>query len=159
MGLNPNVIQFLNYHKENLNSENFQALFDSWGRYTAEHAAEAWVLEEDQDLLIILNNIGISTDYILSKMAEIPQYMLYFCDMIKLVIPNNITQIHDMGLAGNETVEELYIPKSVTHIGKDGIAGTNIAYLEIPSKFEDQLENILSMREDEIEEDIEITFI
>lgn len=159
MALEPNVVKFLNYHKENLNSENFQALFDSWGKYTAEHAAESWVLEEDQDLLIILNNIGISTDYILSKMVEIPQYMLYFYDMLKLVIPNNITQIHDMGMAGNETIEQLYIPKSVTHIGHDGIAGTNIAYLEIPEKFRDQLENILCMTEDEIDENIEITFI
>lgn len=158
MYLDPAVQKFLNEHKVDIATEKFQELFNDWGKYTREHASEDWVVDESQDLLMLLNKIGFTTDYILSKMTELPQYMLYFCNQEELKIPENITHIHDVSLGGNEVIKKLYIPNSVIHIGPDGISCGNMEYLEIPKRFKDQLESITEMGEEELE-DITINFI
>lgn len=159
MGLIPVIKEFLIAHRIELIEGNYQKLFDDFSSYCKEHGAEDWVTEHDCDLLVILNGIGVTTKEILSKMTEIPTYMLYFCDDEKVIFPENITKIHHQAMNGNEVITSVVIPKSVTYIGECNFPD-RLENLTLPKAFEGKLEYISGYTKDMLDDgDIDIKFI
>lgn len=155
----PVIKEFLNDHRTELAEENYQKLFDDFSSYCKEHGAEDWVTEHDDDLLVILNSVGVTTKEILSKMTEIPTFMLYFCDDEKIIFPENITKIHPQAMQGNDVITSVVIPKSVTYIGECNFPD-RLENLTLPKAFEDRLEYISGYTKEMLEdEDIDIKFI
>ena len=58
--------------------------------------------------------------------------LLRYPDCVRIVLPNNITQIGSYSLASCTNLVKINIPGSVTYMGRNAFMGTNITEIEIP---------------------------